>query len=95
MEINVVDDDIGPIHRKDIQDQVSSSFHCENETNTNKPEAASMFDICTDINLSSMDSENTLPKESSAKREIETAKIECPDDNSSARKDEVCSGATD
>jgi TAG lipase / steryl ester hydrolase / phospholipase A2 / LPA acyltransferase len=95
MEINVVDDDMGPIHRKDIQDQVSSSFHCENETNTNKPEAASMFDICTDINLLSMDSENTLPKESSAKREIETAKIECPDDNSSSRKDEVCSGATD
>jgi TAG lipase / steryl ester hydrolase / phospholipase A2 / LPA acyltransferase len=102
MEINVVDDDMGSIHRKDIQDQVSSSFHCENETNTNKPEAntnkpeaASMFDICTNINLSSMDSENTLPKESSAKREIETAKIECPDNKFSARKDEVCSGATD
>ncbi|TVU35030.1 hypothetical protein EJB05_16896, partial [Eragrostis curvula] len=103
MEINVVDDIVtDPTSGKDMQDhgsslaqnvRRSSSFDCEDVTNTNKPEAASLFDICTEIHRPVDSMEKSLPEEPSAKTEMETAKTECPDDNCTARKDEVGSVA--
>uniref|UniRef100_A0A0A9D7B6 Triacylglycerol lipase N-terminal domain-containing protein n=1 Tax=Arundo donax TaxID=35708 RepID=A0A0A9D7B6_ARUDO len=71
----------------------SSSLDCKDETNINKPEAASIFDICMEIHPTIVNAENSLREEPSAKTEFETVKTECPDGNSVARKDEVGTGA--
>uniref|UniRef100_A0A0A9B559 Uncharacterized protein n=1 Tax=Arundo donax TaxID=35708 RepID=A0A0A9B559_ARUDO len=71
----------------------SSLLDCKDEANTNKPEAASIFDICTEIHPTIISTENSLSEEPSANTELETAKTECPDGNSAARKDEVRPGA--
>jgi TAG lipase/steryl ester hydrolase/phospholipase A2/LPA acyltransferase len=97
-ELNAIDDGAtDPMSRNNLQQQGSSleenlyhpsSLNSEDETNTNKPEAASIFDICTDMHLASI----SLPEGSSSeKTELETAKI--PDDNSAVMNDEVASGA--
>lgn len=88
-ELNVIDNGAtDPMSRNNLQYQGSSleeNLSCLNreETNTNKPEAASIFDICTEMHPASI----SLPEGSSEKTEQETAKI--PDDNSAARNDEV------
>ncbi|XP_062206949.1 triacylglycerol lipase SDP1-like [Phragmites australis] len=96
VELNVVDDEAhDSMIRENIQCQgsslaenicQSSSSDCEDKTNTNKPEAASIFDICVEIHPTIVSTENSLPEEPSAK-------TECPAGNSAARKDEVGSGA--
>ncbi|GJM93053.1 hypothetical protein PR202_ga09574 [Eleusine coracana subsp. coracana] len=102
MEINVADDAVtDPTSKEDIHDQgsllaenyQSSSLDCEVETTTKKLEGASIFNICTDINPTSVSLENNQSEEPSTKIELETAKTECSDDNSAAGKDEVSSGA--
>jgi len=96
-ELNAIDDGgTSPMSRNNLQHQGSSleeklyhpsSLNSEDETNTNKPEAASIFDICTDMHPASI----SLPEGSSEKTELETTKI--PDDNSAVMNDEVASGA--
>ncbi|XP_066307020.1 triacylglycerol lipase SDP1-like [Miscanthus floridulus] len=94
---HIIDDGAtDPMSRNNLQDQGSSleenlyrtsSSNSEDETNTNKPEAASIFDICTEMHPAFI----SLPEGSSEKTELETAKI--PDDNSAVVNDEVASGA--
>ncbi|XP_066307207.1 triacylglycerol lipase SDP1-like [Miscanthus floridulus] len=94
---HIIDDGAtDPMSRNNLQDQGSSleehlyrtsSSNSEDETNTNKPEAASIFDICTELHPAFI----SLPEGSSEKTELETAKI--PDDNSAVVNDEVASGA--
>ncbi|PWZ31575.1 hypothetical protein Zm00014a_026490 [Zea mays] len=96
-ELSVIDDGAtDPISRNNLQYQGSSleenlycplSVNYENEINTNKPEAASIFDICTEMHPASIN----LPEVSSEKTELETAKI--PDDKSAVMNDEVALGA--
>ncbi|KAK8453713.1 hypothetical protein SEVIR_5G330800v4 [Setaria viridis] len=91
MELNVVNDEAtDPMSRHNPQHQGSSlgenvdhpsSLNCEDGTNTNNPEAASIFDICTEIHQATVTTENSLLEGSSENTELETAKIECPDHN--------------
>nr|CAB3478373.1 unnamed protein product [Digitaria exilis] len=83
------DEAADPMRRNNLQHQGSSleenvccpsSLNREDETNTNNPEASSIFDICT---------ENSLPEASSVNTELETAKMECADDNSAGKMDGV------
>jgi TAG lipase/steryl ester hydrolase/phospholipase A2/LPA acyltransferase len=84
MELNVVNDAAtDPKRRNNLQHQDSSleenvsrpsSLSCEDETNTNKPEAASIFDICTEIHPATLSKENSQWEGSSENTELEAAK---------------------
>ncbi|KAJ1285506.1 hypothetical protein BS78_03G284500 [Paspalum vaginatum] len=100
MELNVVDGAADPRSGNNLQHQ-GSSFEeninfpssLEDETNANKPETTSIFDICTKIHPANVSAEHSLPEASSEITELETAKMESPDGNSAARKDEAVSVA--
>jgi TAG lipase / steryl ester hydrolase / phospholipase A2 / LPA acyltransferase len=96
-ELSDIDDGAtDPISRNNLQYHGSSleenlycplSVNSENATNTNKPEVASIFYICTEMHPASI----SLPEVSSEKIELETTKI--PDDKSAVMNGEVASGA--
>lgn len=96
MELNAGDDTADPMSRNNLQHQGSSleenvhhssSSGCEDKTNANKPESTSIFNICTEVHPAIVRAEHSLPEGSSKRTEMETAKMECPDGNSAARKD--------
>jgi len=84
MELNVVNDEASdPTRRNNLQYQGSSleenvyrpsSLNYDDERNTNKPKAASIFDICTEIHPATASTENSLQEGSSEKTELEAAK---------------------
>jgi len=86
MELNVVNDEAtDPKRRSNLQHPGSSleenvsrpsSLSCEDETNTNKPEAASIFDICTEIHPATASTGNSQREGSSENTELEAAKEE-------------------
>jgi len=86
MELNVVNDEASdPTRRNNLQYQIQgssleenvyrpSSLNYDDERNTNKPKAASIFDICTEIHPATASTENSLQEGSSEKTELEAAK---------------------
>ncbi|CAL4973927.1 unnamed protein product [Urochloa decumbens] len=92
MELDVVNDEATDImSRNNLQQQGSSleenvdhpsSLNCEDETSINKPEVASIFDICTEIHQATVRTENSLPEVFSENTKLETATLECPYGNS-------------